>query len=131
MSPEQVAGRAVDARTDIFSCGVLLYEMATGRRPFQGDSSAELVAAILRDPVPPVTARRTDLPAGLDRIVRRCLAKDPRDRFQRSRDLFNELRDLVQEDQAHGTRQASGPATAAIRLATGPSSSARGLEAVR
>ena len=79
--------------------------------------------------MPPVTARRTDLPAGLDRIVRRCLAKDPRDRFQTSRDLFNELRDLVQEDQAHGTRQASGPATAAIRLATGPSSSARGLEA--
>ena len=92
MSPEQVQGGALDHRTDIFSLGVILHEMATGRRPFEGRSSADLLAAILRDAVPPVTASRADLPAHLARVIRRCLEKDKGQRFQAARDLAAELR---------------------------------------
>ncbi len=95
MSPEQTSGRPLDHRTDIFSFGVLLHEMATGRRPFEGTSSAELVSAILRDTPPSVTDLRSDLPSDLARIVRRCLEKNPRHRLQTARDVSNEFRDLV------------------------------------
>ena len=95
MSPEQTSGRPLDHRTDIFSLGVLLHEMSTGKRPFEGTSSAELVSAILRDTPPPVTEVRPDLPSDLARIVRRCLEKDPRHRVQTARDVSNEFRDLA------------------------------------
>ena len=98
MSPEQTSGRPLDHRTDIFSLGVVLHEMATGRRPFEGSSSAELVSAILRDTPPSVTDVRPDLPSDLARIVRRCLEKDPRHRLQTARDVSNEFRDLVETD---------------------------------
>jgi TolB-like protein/Tfp pilus assembly protein PilF len=97
MSPEQTSGRPLDHRTDIFSLGVLLHEMATGRRPFEGTSSAELVSAILRDTPPSVTDARPDLPSDLARIVRRCLEKDPRHRVQTARDVSNEFRDLARQ----------------------------------
>ena len=119
MSPEQTSGRPLDHRTDIFSLGVLLHEMATGRRPFEGTSSAELVSAILRDTPPSVTDVRPDLPSDLARIVRRCLEKDPRHRLQTARDVSNEFRDLA--------RHASRPApvsTAAPRMAPPPDSGA-------
>jgi TolB-like protein len=112
MSPEQTSGRPLDHRTDIFSFGVLLHEMATGRRPFEGSSSAELVSAILRDAPPSVTDARPDLPSDLARIVRRCLEKDPRHRLQTARDVSNEFRDMA--------RTASRPtsvSTAAPRMA--------------
>jgi eukaryotic-like serine/threonine-protein kinase len=83
MSPEQTSGRPLDHRTDIFSLGVVLHEMTTGRRPFEGTSSAELVSAILRDTPPSVTDMRPDLPSDLARIIRRCLEKDPRHRCRR------------------------------------------------
>ncbi len=95
MSPEQVAGRALDHRTDIFSLGVMLHEMATGQRPFTGESSAELTSAILRDNPPLVTDVRSDLPSDLARVIRRCLEKDPRYRLQTARDVSNEFRDLA------------------------------------
>jgi len=95
MSPEQVSGRPLDHRTDIFSLGVLLHEMATGRRPFNGTSSAELVSSILRDNPPLVTDVRSDLPSDLARVIRRCLEKDPRYRVQTARDVSNEFRDLA------------------------------------
>jgi|CXWL01.1.fsa_nt_gi TolB-like protein len=89
MSPEQVQGREVDHRTDIFSLGVILYEMATGRRPFQANSSAELMSAILRDSPPPPTSIRPDLPQDLQRAITACLQKDPAARPQKARDLFS------------------------------------------
>jgi serine/threonine protein kinase/tetratricopeptide (TPR) repeat protein len=95
MSPEQVSGRALDHRSDIFSLGVVLHEMATGSRPFEGSSSAELISSILRDTPPSVTDARPELPPDFARVVRRCLEKDPRCRMQTARDLINEFRDLA------------------------------------
>ena len=94
MSPEQAEGRPVDQRTDIFSLGVLLYEMACGSRPFTGDSSMAVISSILKDAPRPVAEVRPDLPPEVDRIVRRCLAKDPTRRYQSALDLRNDLEDL-------------------------------------
>ena len=94
MSPEQITGRTADHRTDIFSLGVILYEMASGRRPFEGHSSAELASAILRDTPRQLAEGRTDLPLDLVRIIRRCLEKPPDQRIQTARDVCNELRDV-------------------------------------
>lgn len=95
MSPEQLSGRPLDHRTDIFSFGVMLHEMATGSRPFAGSSSAELISSILRDTPPSVSDVRQDLPPDLARVIRRCLEKDPRHRMQTARDVCNEFRDIV------------------------------------
>jgi serine/threonine protein kinase/tetratricopeptide (TPR) repeat protein len=97
MSPEQVAGEAVDCRTDLFSLGIVLYEMATGERPFKGRSPAELVSAILRDSPRAIAEVRADLPADLARVVRRCLEKDAQCRVQTARDVYNDLRDLARQ----------------------------------
>jgi TolB-like protein/Tfp pilus assembly protein PilF len=112
MSPEQVSGRAVDHRTDIFSLGIILYEMASGRRPFQGNSSAELISSILRDTPPVVTELRADLPRDLGRLIRRCLEKDTRDRLQSARDLYNELKALRGEFASAATAPATSRAMA-------------------
>jgi TolB-like protein/Tfp pilus assembly protein PilF/predicted Ser/Thr protein kinase len=97
MSPEQVEGHAVDERTDIFSLGVVFYQMATGHRPFRGDSAAGLLSSILRDTPASVTEVNVDYPNHLGRIVRHCLEKDPGRRFQSARDVANELEALQQE----------------------------------
>ena len=97
MSPEQIEGLIVDHRTDVFSLGVLLYELATGERPFQGKSSPALMSSILRDVPTPLLEIRTDLPRNLGRIIGRCLEKDRRDRYQTARDVFNELKALQRE----------------------------------
>src|SRR5262245_33165379 len=97
MSPEQITGREVDHRTDLFSLGILLFEMAAGRRPFEGASSAEVTAAILRDTPSPLSEIRADLPGDLVRITRRCLEKLPNDRVQTARDVCNELRDISRQ----------------------------------
>ena len=100
MSPEQTRGGRVDARSDVFSLGVVLYQMLTGERPFHGATAADMISSILRDGPPSVTDKRGDLPPHLARILRRCLEKDPRDRYQTSRDVYNELRDLRAETSA-------------------------------
>ncbi|HYN06241.1 MAG TPA: protein kinase [Vicinamibacterales bacterium] len=94
MSPEQVTGRDVDHRTDIFSLGILLYETASGRRPFEGSTSIELASAILRDTPRPLSDVRSDVPADLARLIERCLEKDPRRRVQTARDVGNELGEI-------------------------------------
>ena len=87
MSPEQVAGRAIDTRSDLFSFGGVLYEMLTGRRPFDGNSPIETMTAVLHaDPAPLSSSSRT-IPPALARIVARCLEKAPDERFQSAHDL--------------------------------------------
>ena len=91
MSPEQIAGRAIDHRTDIFSFGAMLYEMTIGQRPFRGQSPAELASAILRDTPQPLSELRPGVPEGLERIVERCLQKNAADRFASARELHSVL----------------------------------------
>ncbi|MGQ0736592.1 MAG: serine/threonine-protein kinase, partial [Acidobacteriota bacterium] len=93
MSPEQIEGRAVDARSDVFSLGTMFYQLATGRRPFEGETPLALAAAILRDHPTPVAALRPALPSALNDIIERCLAKDPAARFQDGAALHQALRD--------------------------------------
>lgn len=97
MSPEQVDGGPVDERSDLFSLGVVLYEMATGGRPFKGNSSASLIPEIMRDMPPDADVVRRELPHHFGRIVRRCLEKDPDRRYQAAKDVRNELADLQRE----------------------------------
>jgi serine/threonine protein kinase/tetratricopeptide (TPR) repeat protein len=92
MAPEQIRGEAVDARTDLFALGVVLYELATGRRPFIGQTSADVGSSILRDTPEPLSRVRADLPGDLERIVSRCLEKNRRERAQTALDVSNELR---------------------------------------
>ncbi|MDX1643583.1 MAG: protein kinase [Thermoanaerobaculia bacterium] len=97
MSPEQVQALPTDHRTDIFSLGVMLYEMATGRRPFSGDTQAALISSILKDVPQPANEVKAELPNHLGRVIRRCLEKDPGRRYQTARDLKNELEELERE----------------------------------
>src|SRR5215813_4757119 len=104
MSPEQVRGEPVDARTDIFSLGTVLYEMLSGRRPFAGGSLVETGHAILHDE----PARLENVPAPVDQLVRRCLAKDPEGRIQSARDLAFALQILRGEEVPHRTSPSKG-----------------------
>jgi hypothetical protein len=111
MSPEQLKGERLDPRSDIFSLGVLFYEMTTGNRPFHGDTSAEIMSSILRDAPPTVTEIRNELPDHLGRILRRCLNKEPERRYQTALDLRNELEDLGDEiARENGTVLRTAPA---------------------
>jgi Tol biopolymer transport system component len=92
MAPEQLEGRTVDSRTDIFAFGAIVYEMAAGRRAFAGESQASLIAAILDREPEAISGEQPLTPPGLERLVRKCLAKDPDDRWQAASDIADELR---------------------------------------
>jgi len=92
MAPEQLEGRSVDSRTDLFAFGAVLYETVTGRRAFEGRSQASLISAILKDDPPPIASLQPLAPPSLDRVVKKCLAKDPDYRWQTARDLLDELK---------------------------------------
>jgi len=100
MSPEQAEGKPVDARSDIFSFGTLLYEMVTGRKPFERDSNLSTLAAILHQEPKPVRELAPQVPAELEQIIGRCLRKDPSRRFQHIDDVGVELEDVRQETGA-------------------------------
>jgi serine/threonine protein kinase len=113
MSPEQAEGKPVDHRTDIFSFGSMLYEMATGQRPFQGDSNMAVLSAVLKDSPRSATAINPSLPPALAHILKTCLQKDPERRYQSAKDVRNELRTLKEElDSGELTRPAPMPMTA-------------------
>ena len=97
MSPEQARGQPVEARSDVFALGVVFYEMLTGRRPFTGDTSTEILSSIIKDEPRALSSIRSGIPRELSRIVRHCLAKDPARRKQSALDVRNELEDLKGE----------------------------------
>jgi Tol biopolymer transport system component len=102
MAPEQMAGKSVDSRSDIWALGCVLYEALTGRRAFEADSQASLIAAIMdRDP-PGITELKPMTPPALDHAVRRCLAKEPGDRWQNARDVMHELKWIAEASSLTG-----------------------------
>jgi serine/threonine protein kinase/WD40 repeat protein len=111
MAPEQLEGRGIDHRTDIFAFGGIVYEMATGRRAFAGESQASLIAAILDREPEPISGDQPLTPPGLERLVRKCLAKDPDARWQAASDMADELRWL----STGGGGAVLGPRTSAGR----------------
>src|SRR6202051_3625374 len=92
MAPEQLEGKEVDARTDIFAFGAVVYEMATGKRAFEGKSQASVIGAILKDDPPLMSSLQPMTPPALDRVVKTCLAKEPDQRWQSANDLANEVK---------------------------------------
>ncbi len=121
MAPEQIEGEDADARTDIFAFGAVLYEMITGRRAFTGKTQASLIGAIMKDVPAPAGATSADVPPALDRVIARCLAKDPDDRWQTARDLKSELMWIVGEGRnVSGASPAVPPSPAPRSASTSP-----------
>ena len=130
MSPEQIEGKAVDHRSDIFSLGIVLYEMASGARPFGGDSPAALMSSILRDRPRPLTEIRAEVPEGVSRLAARCLEKSPGDRAQSAQDIHAELRELRRAWESGASRLA-GPAGRSTMPPRSTSSAIRSASADR
>ena len=110
MAPEQLEGRPADARTDIYALGLVLYELVAGRRARAGASAAEVISATMRDPIPVLREARPDVPDALDRIISRCLQREPSARWQTMEALGEALRWL--RDSSTSTVQAVSAATA-------------------
>jgi eukaryotic-like serine/threonine-protein kinase len=108
MSPEQAEGKQIDTRSDIFSFGSMLYEMLTGQRAFRGDTRASTIASILREDPKPISQVSEGLPREVERIVRRCLRKDPEHRFHHMEDLRVALEELKEESDSGALETADG-----------------------
>ncbi len=113
MAPEQLEGKEADGRSDIFAFGSVLYEMATGRKAFSGASQASLIGAILHTEPAPISTIQSASPPALDRVVKKCLAKEPEDRWQSAADLGSELKWIGESSQAGAA--AVGPSTRRAR----------------
>ncbi len=107
MSPEQIQSRQIDSRSDLFSLGVILYEMITGERPFQAESLPALFSAILRDQPKPMHATQRAVPAEMERIIFRCLQKDPSQRYQNARDVREALESIQRKENSSLTTDRS------------------------
>ncbi|MGH8677293.1 MAG: protein kinase domain-containing protein [Burkholderiales bacterium] len=94
MAPEQLEGKPADHRTDLFAFGAVVYEMMTGRRAFKGDDPASVIGAILKDEPTPLSSLQPLVSAALERVLRRCLAKDPDERWQSAKDRSSRERGL-------------------------------------
>lgn len=105
LAPEQLEGRAADARSDVFSFGDVLYEMVSGQRPFQGDTVTELCFKIAHEDPPPVSGTARGVPRDLERIIGRCLRKDPESRFQRMSDVKLALEQVLSELEGGSRRR--------------------------
>jgi Tol biopolymer transport system component/predicted Ser/Thr protein kinase len=114
MAPEQLEGKEVDARTDIFAFGAVVYEMTTGEKAFEGKSQASVIGAILKDDPPPISSLQPMTPPALDRVVKRCLAKEPEKRWQTASDLCEELKWIAEA----GSQIAAAPTVAAKGIRT-------------
>jgi serine/threonine protein kinase len=120
MSPEQAEGKKVDARSDIFSFGSVLYEMATGRRAFQDETKISTLAAILNREPPPVRETAADAPRDLEKIIARCLRKDPNRRFQHMADVKVALEELKEESESGKLELGAPPITTRPGLTVSP-----------
>ena len=114
MSPEQARGRSVDQRTDLFSFGIVLFELMTGRRPFRGETSADVSSAILRETPPLVSDVKSGVPRDLARVIARCLEKDPDRRASSARDVRNELQSIGTEQPRMASRHLAWIGLAAV-----------------
>jgi Tol biopolymer transport system component len=107
MAPEQLEGKEADARTDIFAFGAVLYEIATGKKAFSASSQASLISAIMQSDPPPISSIQPMSPPALDRVVKKCLAKDPEDRWQNAADLGSELKWVAEPGSQTGVASAA------------------------